>query len=239
MRSPSTDGFAAKRLCQSPQLRMATSVPGRSSSAANVRPSDGKTPSVWKRSGRNLGAGNPFWRAIARDFKRDVSIGSDGFEGLLVASKIVEIKRGERHASDARLWEPFLERHQAVCVGVAERPNQHGIYDGEEGRVRADPEAEGKDDDRGETSAAAKRPGRVTQVPNQAGHARGDPPGVAQLFTDLRDAAELPPGDGACVAATGSDGVCPPASRGETRPRPAGPVRTGGGGVVRGHAGAG
>jgi hypothetical protein len=140
--------------------------------------------------GRYLGSDNLFRQISAREFKWARAVGGDGFERLLIASQVLEVERRKRQAVDVSLGESFLERHQPIRVGVAERPNQRRIDDAEERRVRADTQAERQDDDAGERDAAAKLPCRVAEVAKQAGEAGSEGPGFPQVFANPRDAAK-------------------------------------------------
>jgi hypothetical protein len=86
---------------------------------------------------------------------------------------------------------PFLnDADQLVGILVRQGPNQHGIDDAEDCRVRTDAQAERQDGDQRKSGRARERPNRVVQVLPQRREQR-DAALLATGLDDLGDAAEL------------------------------------------------
>src|SRR5262249_29755652 len=58
----------------------------------------------------------------------------------------------------------FVDANDLAGVLVWQRPEQHGVHDAEDRRVRAEAEGERQDDDDGEAGRAAERAARVAQI---------------------------------------------------------------------------
>ena len=90
----------------------------------------------------------------------------------------------------------LLHGHQPVRLGVRQRPQQHGVHEAEDGRVRADPDPQREDDDEAEARAPQQAPRRVPHVAeNRFEH--GKPRLVPERLPELRHPAELGAGEAA------------------------------------------
>ena len=148
---------APKRRCQSASLSSATpAAPARSSSARRRRPTPATTPSAGSSDAVTIFAGHALGLGVAGQRHRQAANaprrrrtnGSD---------------RASRRSS-ASSWSasgtvPVRSMSRTSRSGVAkrQRPQQHGVHDREDRRVRADAERERQDGD-GESPAAT--PGR-------------------------------------------------------------------------------
>jgi hypothetical protein len=83
---------------------------------------------------------------------------------------LAEARGGNRSLEVAQRGIPVLDRHQAVRLGVAQRPEQHRIDGAEDGGVGPDAEGEREHDDQGESGTLEQAADAVPEVLQQGIH---------------------------------------------------------------------
>ena len=118
----------------------------------------------------HLRAGHALGFAIARKDRPEIGIGGDFFEHMIPRAIIRDI--GCRHLS-ARTAAGFVfapNENNRLRLVIRQRFQQDGIDHTEDRRVRADPEREGNDGDRGEARTFQKHSGAEPNVLEECVH---------------------------------------------------------------------
>ncbi len=80
------------------------------------------------------------------------------------------VELGRRRPLSRSLGRGVDEHHQAARIRVGERPQQDGVHDREDRRIRADAERQRGDGGEGERRAVPRRPKRVPQILKECVH---------------------------------------------------------------------
>jgi hypothetical protein len=106
--------------------------------------------------------------------ERPALIGRGTFEDLLELPEGLELRVGPDHVIAGRFavhrGNDERDLHEAVRLAERKRPQERGVDDAEDGRVRADPHGKRKDGDRREPGLLAQRAHAVAQVLKQRVH---------------------------------------------------------------------
>ena len=115
-----------------------------------------------------------------------------GREGPRALAPVAKRRRRHRtHAEAAAQQTGPVDVHEAIGLGIGQRPEHQRVDQREDRRVRADAERQGEDGRGGVGRAAAERPQGVGEVAAEQIEGRKSPL-VAVLFLHLIDAAEAP-----------------------------------------------
>ena len=142
--------------------------PACSSSGTKKRPETGRTPKTSKnvRGGhREVDALGLFARCEVRSARVDCG---EVFVDCALRAPVEEVCGRDLNAP--ALWAQLLNRDDALRVRVCQRPQEHGVDDGEDCRVRTDPERQRQHGDESKPRIAAHRPEPVTHVLKQRPH---------------------------------------------------------------------
>ena len=124
----------------------------------------------------------------ARQLERPKTIRPDFGERTLLADNVLEVGRGEAPSRNIALREALVQHHEAFGVGVAERANQCGVDQAEDGAVRANTQGECPDRHQREHGRSQEPTHGVSNVEQQRAH------GPVSRLTEGQsiDAAALP-----------------------------------------------
>ena len=103
-------------------------------------------------------------------------------EAVVLIAKVVEVR--VRQARPRALGVDFENGHNPVRLGIRQRPQQHAIYNAEDGRGSADGQCERKDHDRGGPGVFAELSSAVATI-GEHGMEPQSKPCFADLFFHL------------------------------------------------------
>src|SRR6185503_10307040 len=98
------------------------------------------------------------------DHRLQRTVGRHGFERGLAPDDVDVIADGDEFLRDAGALIAMVENHQSIRLDVAERPQEHGLDDGEDGDVGTDAERQGQNRRCGERGLPQKPTERVTEM---------------------------------------------------------------------------
>ena len=129
-----------------------------------MRPRCGRAPSSWKKFGVTsppiARCGSPRPRTL-----KVQSPNSMNWSMVRACAAVVgDFDEGEARVLDARRDLRLAQVHDAVGLGVGQRPQQHAVDDAEDGGVGADAEAERQDEGEREPRHAGQRAQREADV---------------------------------------------------------------------------
>ena len=161
---PSTDGFAEPAPPE-PVCEIATAVwpPGRSSSGGNCGP--GWAPSRARKEirGHRVGA-HDFRITVGRQREPGAGVCRHPLEAAALIPPVEKRRVRNRKRGPSFFRIAFPEAHEPIRFGERQRPQHHGVDDGEDRGVRAHAERERDRSDGGESRASAERARAVPHV---------------------------------------------------------------------------
>ena len=152
---PTIRGSPPNWLVQVRWLRTTTaSLPGSSSSGANVRPSAGSMPKTSEVPGRNAADAEHDRLALAGERHRVAPCRRHGLEDVAILLPVEEV--GGRDAVVAAAGDLLPDLENPIGLGIGERLEQRAVHEAEDGAGRANAERQRQDGDGREARAASE-----------------------------------------------------------------------------------